>query len=352
MCKLSIILLHLLALKSFAVEVPNLYQHPVLVFSQSKEERQYIVPQVLRQVILKVVGDRSALDVINLSPILDQANILVERFQYVRMNEINEGVTYQNSLELLFKFNEVALEKLLANFGLFTWGHVRPDILVWIAMDDDGYRKIIGTYDGEYNISTLVKNSAKLRGLPIFMPIIDLQDYSEVKFIDIWKGYFSKSIRIASQRYAPEVIIIGRISIQNNLNCQIYWRALINNKSESWQSKGELRTALTAGIEELIDRLARHATKLIINKHNKNVLLQINNISNYADFSRLINYLSKIQYVSQLRLFGLSAGRINIMISLEVRKKVFDKVLDGGLVLRKEDNIYNASEDSHYRMLP
>ena len=40
------------------------------------------------------------------------------------------------------------------------------------------------------------------------------------------------------------------------------------------------------------------------------------------------------------------------MISLEVRKKVFDKVLDGGLVLRKEDNIYNASEDSHYRMLP
>ena len=343
----------LLASESFAVEVADLYQYPVPIFSQSKEERQHIAPQVLRQVILKVVGDRSALDIIDLSHILDQANILVEQFEYLRMNKINEDVNHPDRLALLLKFNEVALEKLLTDLGLLTWGHVRPDVLAWLAIDNSGYRTMIGAYSSEYDIPTLVKKSAKLRGLPIFMPVMDLQDYLAIKFVDIWEGNFSESIKMASQRYAPEVIIIGRISMQDNFNCRIYWHALIHNQSENWQSKGELRTALTAGIEELTDRLARYSMKFIrSNNYKQHVLLRIDNVSNYANFSRLMNYLSKVQYVSELQLSSLSTGRVNVTLSLKVKKRVFDEVLTMDLVLRKENTIYNSSKVLHYRLLP
>ena len=193
MHRLFIILISLLATKSFAAEVANLYQSHIPVISQSEQERQYLAPQVLRRVILKVVGDRSALDVIDLDPILGRANKLVQRFQYQRMNEINKDLTKPDRLALLLTFNEVTLKELLTNLGLPTWSRTRPDVLIWLALDDGQHRTIIGTEGIEYHIPILLKKAAEMRGLPIFIPAMDLQDHALVKFIDVW-GDFSDGI--------------------------------------------------------------------------------------------------------------------------------------------------------------
>ncbi|PCH65787.1 MAG: hypothetical protein COC04_00975 [Gammaproteobacteria bacterium] len=351
MHRLFIVLISLLATESFAAELANLYQSPVPVVSQSEQERQQLAPEVLRQVILKVVGDRSAIDVTDLSPVLGQANKLVQQFQYERINEITEDLTQPDRLALLLKFNEPSLNKSLTNLGLPIWSKTRPDVLVWLALDDGQNRTVIGAESSEHNIPVLLEQAAELRGLPIFLPVMDLQDHAQVKFADVW-GDFSDSIELASQRYAPQVILIARVSMEGRFNSQIHWHALINGQSENWQSRGELPTALTAGIEELTDRLARRFTQVVSsNQYEQQLALQITNVGDYADFARLMQYLSKLQYVSDVKLSSLETDKVDVTLSLKGERSVFNQTLSIGRVL-VEDTSYNSSSILRYRLMP
>jgi len=351
MHRLFIVLISLLATESFAAEVANLYQSPVPVVSQSEQERQQLAPHVLRQVILKVVGDRSALDVTNLEPVLGQANKLVQQFQYERINEVNEDLTQPDRLALLLKFNEASLNKKLTDLNLPIWSKTRPDVLVWLALDDGQNRAIVGAESTQHNIPTLLQQAAEMRGLPLFMPVMDLEDQSQVRFADVW-GDFADSIEFASQRYAPQVILIARVSMTDSFNSQIHWHAVIDGQSENWQSRGDLQTALNAGIEELTDRLARRFTQVVSNnQYDQNLELQITNVSDYADFSRVMTYLSKLQYVSDVQLSSLAGDQVDVSISLKGDLTVFNQTLSIGQVL-SEDTSYNSSNVLRYRLLP
>ena len=351
MHRLFIVLISLLATESFAAEVANLYQSPVPVVSQSEQERQQLAPQVLRQVILKVVGDRSALDVTDLSPVMNQANSLVQQFQYERINEITDDATQPDRLALVLKFNEESLNQSLTNIGLPIWSKSRPDVLIWLALDDGQQRAVIGAESTEYHIPSILTSAAEQRGLPLFMPVMDLQDQTQVRFADVW-GDFSDSINLASQRYAPAVTLIARVSMQGEGSSQIHWHALINGQSENWQSRGDIETALNAGIEELTDRLARRFTQVVSsNQYDKQLALQITNVKDYADFSRVMQYLSKLQYVSKVELESLAGEQVDVDISLKGDVAVFNQTLKIDHVLF-ESTGGNEANTLRYRLMP
>ena len=351
MHRLFIVLISLITTQSFAAEVANLYQSPVPVVSQSEQERQQLAPQALQQVILKVVGDRSALDVTDLSPVINQANKLVQQFQYERINEISDDATQPDRLALVLKFNEKSLNNSLTDLGLPIWSKSRPDVLVWIALDDGQQRSVLGVESTDYNIPASLELAAKKRGLPVFMPVMDLQDQAQVKFADVW-GDFSDNIETASQRYAPAVILIARVSMENENSSQIHWHALINGQSENWQSRGDIQTALNAGIEELTDRLARRFTQVVsINQYEKQLALQITNVKDYADFSRVMQYLSKLQYVSKVELESLAGEQVDVDISLKGDVAVFNQTLKIDHVLF-ESTGGNEANILRYRLMP
>jgi len=351
MHRLFIVLISLLATESFAAEVANLYQSPIPVVSQSEQERQQLTPQALQQVILKVVGDRSALDVTDLSPVMNKANQLVQQFQYERINEISDDATQPDRLALVLKFNEASLNKSLTNLGLPIWNKNRPDVLVWIALDDGQQRTVMGSENTEYNIPAILDQAAEQRGLPLFMPVMDLQDQAQVKFADVW-GDFSDSIEVASQRYAPAVTLMARVSMKGENSSQIHWHALINDQSENWQSRGDIQTALNAGIEELTDRLARRFTQVVgINQYDKQLALQITNVKDYADFSRVMQYLSKLQYVSKVELESLAGEQVDVAISLKGDVTVFNQTLDIDRVLIEKTGAESANV-LRYRLMP
>lgn len=351
MHRLFIVLISLFATQSFAAEVANLYQSPVPVVTQSEQERQQLAPQALRQVILKVVGDRSALDVTDLTPVLSQANNLVQQFQYERINEITEDLTQPDRLALLLKFNKGSLNKSLTNLGLPIWSNTRPDVLVWLAVDDGQSRTVVGAESTKHNIPVLLEQAADMRGLPIFMPLMDLEDQSQVRFADVW-GDFSESIEAASNRYAPQVILIARVSMTDSFNSRVHWHALINGESESWQSRGDIQTALNAGVGELTDRLARRFTQVVSNnQYNQQLELQISNVTDYADYSRMMKYLSKLQYVSGVQVSTLESDKVDLTLSLQGDLAVFNRSLSIGRVLM-EDTSYNPTNTLRYRLLP
>ena len=63
-----------------AAEVTDLYKAQAPVASQSEEDRQRLAPELLKQVVVKVVGDRRAVEQADISALITDADRYVDQY--------------------------------------------------------------------------------------------------------------------------------------------------------------------------------------------------------------------------------------------------------------------------------
>ncbi|MDC9725958.1 MAG: DUF2066 domain-containing protein [Gammaproteobacteria bacterium] len=348
MHRLFFVLISLLVSQSFAADVTNLYQSQAPVSSQSEEERQNLAPELLQQVILKVVGDRSELDTIDLSPILAQTKQLIQQYKYHRINTISDDLTQPDRLEILLSFNKKKLNQSLIEVGLPIWGNSRPEVIIWSAIEEDSSRTILSADDSELESVKALQQAAQLRGLPILLPVMDLQDQSQVTYTDLSAG-FSETVESASQRYGAPVILMMKTTVSDMGLVRTDWHALIDGESELWQSRGDMSMAMSAGIDELTDRLAKRFSQRVTTQYENTLALQITDVNNYSDYARVVKYLASLQYVSDIRLLDLLDDTLNLSLSFSGDLTVFDRTVAIDRVLI-EQSPYTPSDVKTYRL--
>tara|TARA_R110002167_G_scaffold21143_8_gene76984 strand:- start:3212 stop:4264 length:1053 start_codon:yes stop_codon:yes gene_type:complete len=350
MHKIILIVLSLFATSSFAGELADLYQSQLAVANQQAQERERVSPDILRQVLLKVVGDRVVLDAADLTPMLTGVGSLIEQTQYRRLNEMADDLTQPDQLALVLKFNESAVNQALINNGLPIWSKSRPDVMVWLAIDNGQTRRILATDDEETRYTKTLEQAATRRGLPILLPIMDLQEQNQISVDELWAG-ISGSIEQASQRYGAKIILLARVTVLANDEVQIDWESSINGAIKQWQSKGLVTTSLQAGVDEFTDSLSRDFTQVVTSNAHETSTLEINNVRDYADYSRTMAYLSNLQYVSDLQMVSLEDNKLAVTMQINGDKSVFTRTLAIEHVIDEEnDNV--DSTVMHYRLLP
>lgn len=333
---------------SFAATISTLYQAQLPVATQTEAERDRIAPDVLKDVLLKVVGDSAALNSANLTPILKQSKHYISQYQYRRINTISDDLTQPDKLELQLTFNEQQINQSLVDLGLPVWGRSRPDVLLWLTIDDGSSRTIVGEDSADTMIPLMIKQAIEKRGLSLLIPLMDLQGQAELSFAEVWAG-FPKPILKASQRYDAQVIVMARVAINDDA-MQIRWQSITNNEAEHWSSKGNAETALKSGVSELVDRTARRFTQVINNQSAQQYDVQINNIKSYADYIRVKHYLTSLHYISDVKLSSLVDDKLEISILLSSDLSVFNQTIAIGRVLEEQTN-YHSSDVIHYKLL-
>lgn len=116
-----------------------------------------------------------------------------------------------------------AIENVLRSAGQTVWSNDRPLTLVWLAVDwGQGEREIVSADDGDRSpaeqrsldrnrqLRDRLQDAALWRGLPIAFPLMDTEDLGRISFSDIWGG-FDERVMQASERYAAEAVLIGRV---------------------------------------------------------------------------------------------------------------------------------------------
>ncbi len=342
---LTLILL-VTASNSFAANLIDLYQAQLPVMTQDEDERKKISPEVLKEVLLKVVGDRAAFKTTDLTPILSQSNELIQQYQYHQMNKMSDDLTQPDILELQLIFNEDELNHLLTESGLAIWGASRPEILLWLTIEENNKRTIIGE-DSRSKLPQTIKSALSKRGLPLLMPLMDLQDQMQMNVVDLWAG-FADPILKASQRYNAQVIVVARVVSSEKGAMQIKWQIINENETEQWQSSGN--DALISGISELADRTARRFTQVIDNQYAQRYDLQISNVKGYADYIRVKEYLSKLQAISDVQLSNLANDKLEISILLSSDLSALNQTIAIGRVLEEETN-YLSTDIVHYKLV-
>jgi hypothetical protein len=335
------------ASNSFAVDLTGLYQAQLPVMTQTEDERKKKSADALKEVLLKVVGDSAALNSINLTPILNQSDQFIRQYQYHRMNKLSDDVTQPDILELQLIFNENELNQSITELGLPIWEKSRPEVLLWLAIDNNGTRTIVGEDSIDNAMSYSLKQALTKRGLPLLMPLIDLHDQMQLSFADLWAG-FSEPILKASQRYDAQIIVTARVTINEKGAMKIRWQSISNDKTEQWQSHGS--DAFNAGISELADRTSRQFTQVVHNQNAQRYDLQISNVKGYADYIRVKEYLSNLHYISDVQLSNLANDKLEISILLSSDLSVFNQTIAIGRVL-KEETTDHFTDVIHYKLM-
>jgi len=152
--------LSLLSLPALAEPVAGLYQVREPVASQQPAVRDQALRQALDTLLVRLTGKPEALQNPALAAVRENPQQVILKYGY-------EGQT------LVVDFDPSSTQGQLRQAGLPLWGANRPSLLVWWLNEADGVTQLVG--DAQEGAQPL-RNAAQYRGLPLLLPIADLDE--------------------------------------------------------------------------------------------------------------------------------------------------------------------------------
>ncbi len=304
----------------FATEVTTLYEVAVPVSGQDRSERNRAIREAFADVLIKVTGDRGTPTQPELKDALNDTLSYVQQYRYHKQKGedagIDAGKVILPGLELRVSFDSSAVNQLLFESGKPVWGRARPATLIWLAVQDQASRYLVGSNVGqEFQIE--ISRQAQRRGIPLFFPLLDIEDQAALRFTDVW-GNFQDAIQAASLRYQSEAVLVGRLYRRQDGGWDARWTLTIDTESMHWSSSAvAVHDVLAAGIDNAADSLAlRYAQKGGANADHVAVLA-VSAVQSLGDYARVLKYLESIDLVTNLRVKRIEGS--NVIFQLSIR---------------------------------
>jgi hypothetical protein len=305
-------LVFLLSLFAFgpvtADEVRNLYEAEVPVAGQGAEERQAALRAVFEQVLAKVSGYGAVSREAVLSDALATPDRYVQQFRYREQS----GQAGPGGLGFWARFDQNAVNALLRQHQLPVWGAVRPATLLWLAVEEHGQRRLVGANDPS-PIAAAAAAQADRRGLPVHLPLLDLQDLQRIQPADVW-GDFRDVIQSASERYQAQAVLAGAL-FRNGDAYRARFTLYQGNRAQRWEHAGTLDEVLAAGLDHATDEIAMAYTQAVGGASA--VTVQVSDVRSLADYMRAMDYLDALSGVSRVELVTVESDRIVYRLTLQ-----------------------------------
>lgn len=300
--------------------VRNLYEIEVPVIGQSKIERADVVRYALKELFVRISGRHEASSLAEDELLIPSATRFIQQFRYrkFKSNEVIPAAAKGAkpfTQKLWLRFTERTVSKLLREQGFPVWGKSRPAILIWLVVDDQKQRSLIG--NNTAHISRIyIEQAAKRRGLPMRLPLLDLADQSKINATDVW-GNFEDRIIEASTRYQTEAVLVGRIYLSYAKTWNTRWSLYSEGRRQDWQVNNSysLRAAVSEGIFRTGYIMSLRFTQESANVENNQVLLKINNISNLKSYNLVIKYLNNLGTVMQFEIDQMNTDSVIFRIT-------------------------------------
>lgn len=312
--------------------IPDLYEIEIPVPNQGTEERHQALANALMTVLVKVSGKSNIGDLVQFDQHLAQAERFVQQYRYH-----SAAPASQDQLSLWVKFDQGAVDQLLKQNALSIWGDTRPTVIVWLAIDDSRERYILGGDVGYNQIRSQFEADAKRRGIPLIFPLLDLEDQTQVRFVDIRAGFADK-LRAASKRYAPEAILWGFLQFNRNGTWTARWNMDDQQRVSQWSSDGSLSQSIGAGVDGITDLLAARYVEENTAQFSSTVRLHVAGVSKLDDFARLSDYVDGMRTAQASQLVQIEHDKITFEIEVRGDYAKLERELDNaGIVVPAED---------------
>jgi hypothetical protein len=308
----------------------DLFESEIVVSDQTAGVRTEAFRTALSRTIVRVSGDQSVLTGEPARALLENPARLVQQYRY-----FTEASTSPPTLKLWVRFDGDAIRRSLQTQGMSYWGGERPDTLVWLAVEDRGQRYVVGA-DGSSDVHRQLELAARQRGVPILFPLMDLEDQSQVRFSDLWGGFFDKVLS-ASRRYRPPAVLIGRLNRSPSGGWSSRWYLDVVGRTDEWSdSHQQLRELARQGMEDVADILARRFAVTGGAPSGGFVNITVNGIQTLAAYARTSQYLGSLSSVSKVEVDELTPGGVQYALQVSGSLDDLTRTVSIGTVIEPE----------------
>ena len=296
--RVFIILCGIFIQPSYAMVINHLYEAQ-LPLNDSNNEETY-VRQGLHQVILKVTSNHSALS----NPILQEA--LDNPKQFLQKYAVESG-----QMHVVFNPNEI--DKLLKKADIAIWGHNRPVIMLWLAVAKNQGCNLISS-ESEVALTQTIQEIAKTYGIPVLLPLLDLEDVTALTVSDVWNNESDVMLN-ASKRYGSETFISAQIHQNENLEWSANWTLFIGEQQWNWMNHNvELPALILEGTQEGTTRIVDYYAVNEAELFNQTFLIEVVGIKNLKSYSSVKHYFENLEPVESVTINEISPSKLQLKV--------------------------------------
>ena len=354
-----LVLLLVVAQKLDAVTLENLYQAEVLSESQSDAQRRIDASEGLSQVLMRVSGRSDILQNPVIVAALKTPEQYYSEFSYARVEAVNDAAAAlpQPGLDPLpaetprqvmrIRFAPSLIAKILREADLPVWGSNRPSVLSWMAIDDESGRQVLGEANPSLFAKTL-NQAARTRGVPLLLPLWDLEDSRGVSSSEIW-GRFLGRIEAASKRYSPDKILVFRAESEFSNQWRGDWSLGEGGQWRSGTVYGESQAQLATALVGVLASVLSEQYAVTSTRSEVRLTVEgITEIQDYAEVSRYLEGLTQVMSVQPVRILT-DMVEFKLRSEGEVQQIIDVIALDRKLTLLRLDE---SSSTLWYRWAP
>ncbi len=281
--------------------VSGLYNASVPVKDRSPAERSRAAAAALGQVLVKLTGNRAAAGDASARPLLSRASTLLLQYGYANAPD--------GGLLLNARFDEHVLDRELAERGVVTWGHQRPDTVVFLVSDTEEGRLLVGG-DAPSALGETLLRKADTRALPLVLPMLDLEESARLNASQDWEALATGAGELGA-RYGAPAVLVGQLHAANEGVWEARWRLTIDGDALEWQDEGDLGEALIeSAVDALGDALARRYAEPALLGGAERVSMTVVGLRGAEDYARLSNYLESLDTITDLFLRAVDNQRV------------------------------------------
>jgi hypothetical protein len=310
-----------------AATFPDLFTVTVVPTPGTADQRPEVERLGMVQLLTRVTGRRDAATFPELAELLARSSSYVNSYGALDRERIQVGFrdTIVNDLTQL-------------NWPI--WGAERPLTLIWLAVDfGDGQRALMpetpnsAEWSPEFaqfmlDLREQLDTVARERGLPVKYPLLDPQDLATVSFTEIWGG-FDGLIEAASERYAADTELIGRISV-TPFGVDVRWSLL-----EEGRGRAIFGTDVGGGLEWLADQ---YAAEFSVAGGARSSRISVLGVASLDEYGRIMSYLESLSVLQPVDVEGLDGSTLNLRITARGDERVVERLLTlGGILVPSSD---------------
>ena len=165
-----------LAVSAFSVvaeDAGDLFVAETQVADEGSETRNTALSQLLATVLARVSGNTGIAGQPAAKDLLASAPSLVQEYRYRTEGAEDKPVRY-----LWARFDQSAVERMMRERNLPVWVQ-RPRVLLWVATERTGKRVLLNL-EHEPQARAAVVGRARERGMPLQLPLMDLEDQTKL----------------------------------------------------------------------------------------------------------------------------------------------------------------------------
>ncbi len=327
---LLLIIAALVCSLSAADMVDGLYEERLPVAGQSPAVLKAAAAEGLQKVFVRVSGRAQLAESAAITAALAAPEAFLTRYRYQRQ-ELPSG----SELWLDMRFSPRQVNAVLQTAGLPVWSANRPSVLMWVVVDTERGRQLLG--NGAYpRLEQVLRDEARRRGLALQFPLFDLVDAGNLSPQTLWQMPEQK-VREASLRYSPPFILMGRASQFSTGQWLASWALLDEHNSLRFDTESQDSPAfVAAAVDRVADTQARRYAVSSVAEAGGRTLIHVSGMQGFNDYAQLVSYLESLAVVEHANAAWMSGETLVLELVL---KDDMEKVqryiqLDGRLVAR------------------